>query len=292
MDYLIIYIALVLIGACMGSYAGALVWRLRAQQLADDKKQGEKISEKEFKKLKKISNVKPLQDRSKCLSCDYDLKWYDMVPIISWIQLRGRCRKCHNPIGITEITLELLMALFFASSFMFWPVPLTDFISISQYIIWLMAGVGLAVLFVYDMRWYLLPNVVNFSVIALGTINSLLILISSSDKVTTLTEIVGSVAILAGIYWFVYEISKHEWIGFGDVKLGLGLGLMLADWKLAFLALFSANLVGCILVLPGLVMGKLKRNTHIPFGPLLIVGFVIASLFGQYIINEWYLGLL
>jgi leader peptidase (prepilin peptidase)/N-methyltransferase len=77
------------------------------------------------------------------------------------------------------------------------------------------------------------------------------------------------------------------WIGFGDVKLCLGLALLLADWRLAFIALFAANLIGSLAVLPGLMMKKLKGNSHVPFGPLLIAGFLVAGLFGIHIL-DWY----
>jgi len=82
------------------------------------------------------------------------------------------------------------------------------------------------------------------------------------------------------------------WIGFGDIKLGLGLALLLADWRLAFIALFAANLIGCLIVLPAMAMKKLKRNSHVPFGPLLIAGFVIAGLAGNYLMSLYFYNLL
>ena len=77
------------------------------------------------------------------------------------------------------------------------------------------------------------------------------------------------------------------WVGFGDVKLGLALALLLADWRLAFLALFLANLIGCLIVIPGMVTQKITRQTRIPFGPLMIVGAVLALFFGDTLLN-WY----
>jgi prepilin signal peptidase PulO-like enzyme (type II secretory pathway) len=99
--------------------------------------------------------------------------------------------------------------------------------------------------------------------------------------------IFGAVMILSGLYWLLYIISKGNWIGFGDIKLGVGLALMLADWRLALVTLFMANLIGCLLVAPGLITGKLKRSSHIPFGPLLIIGFIIARLFSATIFNAF-----
>jgi prepilin signal peptidase PulO-like enzyme (type II secretory pathway) len=87
----------------------------------------------------------------------------------------------------------------------------------------------------------------------------------------------------------LYKISKGKWIGFGDIKLGLGLALLLGDYRLAFLAIFAANLIGCIIVIPGMTMGKLKRDSHVPFGPLLILGTIVAQLAGLPLV-DWYLG--
>ncbi len=292
MESFVIYFVLVVVGSCLGSFAGASVWRLRARQLVLDKKYGEKVDNDEFTSLKKLIKKSITKDRSQCLNCNYVLRWYDMIPVISWLSLRGKCRKCNHGIGIMELIIEITIPLFFVLSFIFWPTPLDDGLEITRFVIWLVSGVGLAILFVYDLKWFFLPNLVNFSVILLGVLNSGLLIIGSADKFSTIMGIFGSVLILSGLYWLIYEISRGKWIGFGDIKLGLGLGLLLADWKIAFIALFSANLIGCILVLPGMLTGKLKRDSHIPFGPLLIAGFIIAGLFGNYIISEWYLVLL
>jgi len=172
-------------------------------------------------------------------------------------------------------------------SYMYWPYPLNDALEVARLILWLIAGVGLAILFVYDTKWYLLPDKVNFAVIGIGALSALSVFINSRDKPGTIISILGSVFILSGIYLILYIYSKGKWIGFGDIKLGLGLGLLLADWELAFVALFAANLIGCILVLPAMVMGKLKRNSHVPFGPLLIIGSVIAGLAGVYLLSSY-----
>jgi len=285
MEYCMIYLTLVLVGLCLGSFAGASVWRLRAYQLLSDKKNGEHIDIREYKDLEKLTKVSVANDHSKCLHCSYALRWYDMLPLISWIFLRGKCRKCHKPIGYLEPIIEFGVAAFFVLSFMFWPYSLIGDIEIARFVLWLAAGVALAVLFAYDTKWSLLPDNINFTVIGIGLANASILLLGSQNKLGTLLNIVGSVLILSGIYFALYFISKGKWIGFGDIKLGLGLGFLLADWKLAFIALFAANLVGCLIVIPGLMTKKLKRDSHVPFGPLLIAGFVIAALAGKFLIS-------
>jgi len=291
MEYYMIYLTLVLAGLCLGSFAGASVWRLRAYQLLGDKKNGEHIDTNEYKDLEKLTKVSVTNDHSKCLHCSYPLQWYDMVPLISWLVLRGKCRKCHKPIGYLEPIIELGVAAFFVLSFMFWPYSLIGVIGIARFVLWLIAGVALAILFAYDAKWSLLPDKINFTVIGIGFVSASILLLGSQNKFSTLINIVGSALILSGIYFTLYLISKGRWIGFGDIKLGLGLALLLADWKLAFIALFAANLVGCLIVIPAMVAKKLKRDSHVPFGPLLIIGFVIAGLIGNYIVNLYFINL-
>ena len=289
MENVVIYLALVLIGLCLGSFAGAMVWRLRARQLAEDKANHEDYDNDEYQQLKKLTTSDVIHDRSRCLHCSYVLRWYDLIPLVSWLSLKGKCRQCHTLIGSFEPLIELGVTLFFILSFAFWPYLLQTPLELAQFIIWLVAGVGLAILFAYDTKWFLLPDRVSFVVIGLGALSAAIVIVQSADKLNALLSVVGAAVILSGLYLVLYLISRGRWIGFGDVKLGLGLALLLADWRLAFVALFSANLIGCLIVIPAMISGRLKRDSHVPFGPLLILGFVIAQFAGAYLI-ETYLG--
>lgn len=287
MEITIVYVVLVLVGLCMGSFAGATVWRLRAEELSDDKANNEGYDKNEYHRLKKLMSVKPSQDRSLCLHCSYRLKWYDLIPLVSWISLKGKCRSCHRPIGYFEPLIELGVALFFVLSFAAWPYPLDSGLEMARLILWLASGVGLAILFVYDTKWFMLPDKVNFTVIGLALVSAVIVIVDSADKVEALISLAGSTVILSGLYYLIYKVSRGRWIGFGDIKLGLGLALLLADWGLAFVALFAANLIGCLIVIPLMAMKKLKRDSRIPFGPLLIIGAVVAQLIGVLLI-DWY----
>ena len=306
---IIFIIGLVLLGMVMGSFAGAQIWRLRARQLHDDyqrenslakkkkltKYEKEELSElkidnKEFaterKKLGSLLKQKVRNDRSRCLSCGHELKWYDLLPVISWLSLGGKCRYCKSPIGWMEITLEIVMAGLFAGTFVWWSS--FDVNGIISLVIWLISLVLLAILFVYDFRWSLLPDKINWSFIALGLVFAILKLTQAASLTSAVWSLLGSVFVLSGIYLFLHLISRGKWVGFGDVKLGLGLGLFLGDWLLALLALFLANLIGTLLVLPGMLRGTLKGDARIPFGPLLIIGFLISWFVGEKIIS-WYI---
>ena len=287
MEQSVIYFTLVLVGLCLGSFAGASVWRLRIRQLIKDKADGEAINHNEYSRLKKLAKLSITNDRSQCLDCHYTLKWYDLIPLISWLSLGGKCRKCRKPIGFMEPLIELGMAVFFVLSYAFWPYPLNDGLEIARLVLWLVSGVGLAILFVYDLKWFLLPDQINFAVVGIGLISAFLVVLGSSDKLGAIFSILGAILILGGIYLVLYMVSDGRWIGFGDIKLGLGLALLLSDWRLAYMTLFAANLIGCFIVSPALIMKKIKSDSHVPFGPLLITGFVIAGLAGVYLLNSY-----
>jgi len=288
MNTLYVSLALALFGLALGSFAGAMVWRLRAQQLREDAKHKQKVPVHDKEQVAKIPHAPLSQDRSVCLHCGHALHWSDLIPVVSWVALRGKCRYCHKRIGWTEPALEIGTAVFFVVSFLFWPTDLSTPVEFVQLAIWLIAGVGMAILFVYDAKWFLLPDKVVFPLIGLGFINAVLVIATAHIPVAALFDVLLSCGILSGIYYLLYIYSGHQWVGFGDVKLGLALALLLANWQLALIALFLANLIGTIAILPLLLRGDLKRQAHVPFGPLLIAGWALAGIFGADFVS-WYL---
>jgi prepilin signal peptidase PulO-like enzyme (type II secretory pathway) len=276
-----VYSALVLLGLCFGSFAGATVWRLRARQLAIDKQQHETYDKKEYARLKKLTSHSALSDRSQCLHCNYQLRWYDLIPVVSWLTLKGKCRNCRKPIGSFELLIELGMAAFFVLSYVLWPLALGTPLEVAHFILWLVAGVIMGVLFAYDAKWFLLPDKYTWALAVVGLAMLAVRIAQGTSFLEVAIQAIGAVGVLSGLYAVLFVVSKGRWIGFGDVKLGIGLGLLLGNWQLALLALFLANLIGCLIVIPLMLVGKLKRNAHVPFGPMLIAGTVSA----------WFLGL-
>lgn len=277
-----------LFGLILGSFAGATVWRLRARQLLFDKTHKEPVDKKEWKKLEPLTKQTLRNDRSRCLHCGYALRWYDLVPLVSWLSLKGKCRECRTPIGAFEPLMEVGMAVLFVGSYLLWPMPLETTLQIALLATWLVACVGLMILLAYDAKWFLLPDGVTLFVGIVALVGVGLTAAISGDVAGTLLTTLGAVGILSGIYLLLYLVSGGRWIGFGDVKLGLVLGLLLADWQLGFLTLFLANFIGCLVVIPLMAKGKLTRTSHVPFGPFLIVGTVIAQLVGLGVI-DWYM---
>ncbi len=287
MDYITIALILAVVGLLFGSFAGATVWRLRARQLVEDKAAGEKVDGKEYKKLLPLTKATIRADRSRCLHCHHTLAWYDLLPLVSWVSTGGKCRYCRQSIGWFEPIIELGMALFFVVSFLAWPNPLTTTPQVAVFVLWLLAGVLLAILCAYDAKWFLLPNKVVWPLTVVATIVAIIRLATAYNTLGALVNLGIAIFILSGLYLIIWLVSKGRWIGFGDVKLGLALALLLGNWQLAFIALFAANLLGCLVVIPGMLAGKISRQTRVPFGPLLILGTVIALLWGGRVI-AWY----
>lgn len=266
MEKTYIALTLFLVGLCLGSFVNAAVWRI--------------------KKKKNLAT-----DRSECIHCHYKLEAIDLIPVVSWLWLGGKCRKCKKPISAQYPIVEVAVALFFLVSFVVWPYGVESAVQVGLFALWLIAGVGLAILTVYDIKWMLLPDKVVFPLIAIGIVSASLRATQSHNLLQYLfVDLGGSLAILSGFYLLLYMYSKGKWIGFGDVKLGLVLGLFLADWQLSLLALFLANLIGCLVIIPLLATKRITRTSHVPFGPFLIAGFIAAGLFGGQLIS-WYVTL-
>lgn len=288
MEDFFVYGTLIIFGLMFGSFAAATVWRLRARQLTEDKAAGDEYDKAEYKKLLPLATTKVRTDRSRCLHCEHPLAWYDLLPLVSWISLRGKCRYCHTKIGWFEPLMELGVASFFVLSYLLWPAPLGGVTELIHFGLWLISGVLLAILFAYDSKWFLLPDVIAYPLIGVGAIIAAIEVATASNVGMATLSLAGSVSILSGLYYLLHKISKGQWIGFGDVKLGLALGLLLADWQLAFIALFTANLIGCIIVIPGMLAGKLSRTSRVPFGPMLILGAIIAMVCGKLLLAAYF----
>lgn len=254
-----------LLGACLGSFAGATAWRLEKGR--------------DF-----------VRDRSECEHCHHKLAWYDLLPLVSWLMLAGKCRYCQRPIGLSALLVEVGLAAYFVLSYVFWPLTLDSTINLVDFGLWLAIGVPLAIIFVYDFRWKLMPQSVLTVLIALGVVDFALRIVQSGwGWQRTLVELGLALLAVAGFYGLLYVLSKKAWVGFGDIELGAFMGLVLA-WPAALLAVFIANLVGTLVVLPGLLLGRIGRQSRVAFGPLLIIGFFVSGLWGQVII-DWYLAI-
>ena len=253
----------------------ALVWRLYQQSLPKKKR---RATDQELS----IS-----RGRSMCPRCKHTLAWYDLVPVLSWTLLGGKCRYCRKSIGWQYPAVELATAGLFVFSYLSWPLELTMLSIQMLFTVWLAAIVGFVALTVYDLRWMLLPNKIVFPLTGLGVLAVVTRLIDSGNIQQTILMSLGSLAVAGGIFYVIFQISDGSWIGGGDVKLGFAIGLLLGSPILAFLMLFVASLLGILAALPAIALKKSNLSSRMPFGPFLIASTVVVMLFGQRII-DWY----
>lgn len=266
---------LLVIGLCLGSFVNALVWRLYKQT---------RVS-----KTNKINNKRQysiLFGRSMCPSCRHELAPRDLVPVFSWLWLRGKCRYCHQSISWQYPVVELLVALLFVLSYVCWPLGFGA-MGVFSFVLWLIFLTAFAALGVYDLRWFILPDRIIYPLIGLALVEMIVrATIFSGGWQLVITAFWG-VFFLAGLFCLLYVLSKGAWIGFGDVKLAIMLGLLVGGPLMALFLIFLASVFGSIVAIPLLIDGRAKATTQIPFGPFLLVSTIIIVLSGTSFSN-WF----
>lgn len=259
MIMVMVILVLLVLGLVLGSFVNALVWRLH-------------------------ENKDWLKGRSECPNCHHQLSAKDLIPLVSWFALKGKCRYCKKPISVQYPLVEALTTALFILSYAYWPSPLRG-IEIAIFCIWLVIVVVLLGLAVYDVRWRLLPNYLVATLGGLIVVSLILESIKSNGNI--LLGALWGLFIIGGLFYVLYQVSGGKWIGGGDVKLGAALGLLVGGPLTSVLLLLMASTSGTLYSLPFVATGKAKRNTQVPFGPFLIVAAVLTRLFGQAIIS-WY----
>ena len=290
-----IVIVLGTVGLVFGSFINALVWRLRQQDERDKTRIG---SSKQHRDTLAPTNAKRhisnrdlsiLRGRSMCPHCLHVLAPKDLVPVASWLSLSGKCRYCQAPISWQYPAIELFTAAGFVLSYLFWPYGF-HLVGIGLFVTWLVFLVGCMALAVYDFRWYELPDAIVWPLVALAFAQTSVYALVTSDVMVLFMAGLAA-GVIAGLFWLIYIVSKGRWIGFGDVKLGLVLGLLAGTPLRALLVIFFASCAGTLVSIPMLVRTKHKLSLRIPFGPFLIAGFVAVYFAGNAIL-AWYFRLL
>lgn len=251
------YILLFILGACFGSFLCCQARRLHLRS--------------------SHSHKTKLGKRSVCLHCHCQLKWYDNIPIMSWLFLRGKCRNCKTKIGIAELLSEIAIAFAFLALGTTIDVGAADIWQWVIFIAILIFTTIIGFLAIYDGLYGELPTAILIvaivtSIIILA-INEAHIIIQSGFTFTLITDPLLSVLILGGLYLVLYLISKGKWVGDGDWLLGTALAIALFHPLLALVTLFLANLLGSLVMAPTVIM---RKNHRIYFGPFLVIAFVIV----------------
>lgn len=207
---------------------------------------------------------------SHCMSCGYRLKWYDMIPVASFLALRGKCRKCGAKLSVQYPLIEA------ANGILYVCIVWTGGLSIESLLYCLLAS-ALIVLSVIDFRTYEIPFGINLFILALGLIRAV------TDLQHILNYLIGLLAV-SMVLAVLYYATGGRAIGGGDVKLMAACGLLLG-WKLIILAF----LLGCVLgaVIHVIRMKVSGEGRVLAMGPYLSLGVLIAALWGEQMLN-WY----
>lgn len=253
------------LGLVIGSFLNALIYRLE---------KGESV----------------LKGRSYCPRCKHSLAWYDLIPLLSFLLLGGKCRYCKGSISLQYPLVECITGLVFVVLFLH-AVPIENLVRLSlpqvaEFIyLWAVAS-AFIVIFVYDVKHYLIPDKVLYPAVGLVLFYQIL---AGVGNVETLFGAVVSALSASAFFLAIYLVSKGKWMGFGDVKLAFFIGVFLG-WPDIVVALFSAFTLGAVVGLLLIAFKKKGLKSEVPFAPFLIIGTAIAFFFGSFIL-PWYLGL-
>jgi leader peptidase (prepilin peptidase)/N-methyltransferase len=224
---------------------------------------------------------------SRCLRCGYQIKFYENIPVLSWLLLRGKCKSCGDGISMQYPLIEALTgfigALVFTYVFHGGAHQSADFKIALTYL-----ALSSIPIFVIDFRHFLIPDVLTIPGFILGVAISFL-----PGGMTPWDSLIGGFG--AGFFlWLIgftaSLILKKEAMGFGDVKL-IAMSGALFGLQTAMFGLIFASLLGCVVGLPMMLFRRLNEQRHIPFGPYICVGVILSAFFGKQILG-WYLGLL
>ncbi len=216
--------------------------------------------------------------RSKCATCSRTLHWYELIPVFSFLGLRGKCRSCKAPISFQYPFVELVTAIIFI--ILYTKIILVGgltLLAVGSFIGAAIAASLLIVIAVYDFRHKIIPDQIVYLFIALGFISIIWKTLVLPGFLPTPFIIAGPA--LAAPFFFIWFFSKGKAMGFGDVKLALGMGWFVG--MSAALATFLLSFwIGAIVGLFMIAFSGAKMKSQIPFAPFLIFAFFIVALWG------------
>lgn len=251
-DALTLFLAVVL-GLSVGSFLNVCIYRLpRGQSLA--------------------------RPASRCPACGRPLRWFDNVPVVSWVLLGGKCGQCRAPISIRYPLIELSTALLVVLVVLLTPPgPLLA----SRLIL----TCALIVLFAIDLELQILPNAITLPGIVVGFLFSFFAPPGWRDSLLGILVGGGVLYAVAGAY---YLVRREEGLGMGDVKMLAMLGAFLG-WRAVLLTLILASFSGALVGIGLMATARGGMRYALPFGTFLAIGAMVAMLSGDQIIG-WYLG--
>lgn len=234
--------------------------------------------------------------RSRCDHCKKQIAWYDNIPLISFLVLGGRCRYCKKPISLTHPVVELLTGVLFLwwglggfFFFQFFQLSQQPF-QIIQPLFWLLVGIFLLIIFVTDAISYIIPDYAVISLLSLSAIYRIALVLSGIMKPADFLFSILGTLLITGFFFALWFFTKGKGMGFGDVKFCLPMGLLLG-WPEMLVGVFISFVIGAVVGVFLIALGRKNMKAHIPFGPFLVLGTVIGLVYGNQILH-WYLTIL
>jgi len=213
------------------------------------------------------NNTSVIKGRSHCPSCNKLIKWYDNIPLLSFLILKAKCRDCSTTIDVKYFIIELISALNFVLIFYLFGFSSTT-------ILFFILSIGFLIIFFIDLKHFIIPNEITYPLMMLGFLKSF-------DPNLNLNLFPNFIDSLIGgffgyvIIWFVIFIYKQfrnkEGMGLGDAKLVSVIGFWFGWISIPFVIFFSSA-IALIKVIPDLIKNEKNLSSEIPFGPYLIVG--------------------
>lgn len=251
-----ILIFLFVAGAIVGSFLNVCIWRLPRHE----------------------SIVSP---GSHCPGCDRQLSWFENVPLVSYVVLRGKCRSCGSGISPRYPLVELLTAVLYVLAG--WRFGATVQLAPALLLI-----ATLIVVFFIDLEYYIIPNVVVLPVAVVGLVSMVAIALTTTGPDISSWWVYPAAGLASSAFFFIIVLIFPKGMGMGDVKLVGMLGFFLG--RAAVVGLFLGFLLGAIVGVGLILAGRKGRKSRVPFGPFLSVGALVALFYGNQML-DLYLGL-
>lgn len=221
--------------------------------------------------------------RSHCPKCDNQIAWYDNIPVLSWLILRAKCRKCSSSISVRYPAIEALTGLSWLGLTLF-------FFDAQPFLLplLLVAAAASIALFFIDFDTLTLPNVITYPLF-IFTVGYLAVLAFATGQWGSLLSSGIGALIYFGFFFLMWFLTGGRGLGFGDVKLAPTLGALIGWFSApaALVGIAGAFIIGGLPAGVAMVTGLVKKGTQIPFGPMLLIGAWVGILFGEQILEAY-----
>ena len=211
--------------------------------------------------------------RSYCPSCKKQIRWYDNIPIFSYVLLKAKCRDCSAKINVKYFLVELVCALSFVWFFYLFGLSLTT-------LLFFILSIFFVIIFFIDLKHFIIPNELTFPLMAIGLFKSFDSNLNQYLFPNFLNSVIGGVAgyLIIWMIIFIYKrLRNKEGMGLGDAKLLSAIGFWFGWISIPFILFFS-SFIALVLAIPSLMNKSKNLSSQIPFGPYLILGCVLYLL--------------